>query len=63
MAAKKDKKEDDGAMGKLYNSVMAPAKDDETVPPISEKKAEPAPKPIDDEAEWLVPAFLRRGKK
>lgn len=65
MTAKKEKSDDEGAISKMYNAVRAPSKDDETVPPISEKKVEPTPKVNDDEDDWAlgVPAFLRRSKK
>ncbi len=60
---RKEVKKEDDAMGKIYNNMMSPTKDEEAVPPISEKKVEPTPKPADDEDEWGVPAFLRRSKK
>lgn len=60
---RKEVKKEDDTMGKIYNNMMSPAKDEEAVPPISEKKVEPTPKPADDEDEWGVPAFLRRSKK
>ena len=60
---KEVRKDDDSAMGKIYNTMVSPIKDEEAVPPISEKKSEPTPKPADDEDEWGVPAFLRRSKK
>jgi cell division protein FtsZ len=57
------KKEDESTMGKIYNTIAAPTKDDESVPPISEKKPEPTPK-VDEDDDWTgVPAFLRRSKK
>lgn len=57
------KKEEETAMGRIYNTVAAPVKDDEAVPPISEKKTEPTPK-ADEDDDWSgVPAFLRRSKK
>ena len=57
------KKEEETAMGRIYNTVAAPVKDDEAVPPISEKKTEPTPK-ADEDDDWSgVPAFLRRRKK
>ena len=57
------KKEEDTSMGKIYNTIMPASKDEEAVPPISEKKPEPMPK-IDDDDDWSgVPAFLRRSKK
>ncbi|MEK7063325.1 MAG: cell division protein FtsZ [Patescibacteria group bacterium] len=61
MPVKKEKKDDEGAVGKLYNSVMSP-KDEEAVPPIAAPK-ETAPKAVDEDDEWGVPAFLRRNKK
>jgi cell division protein FtsZ len=57
------KKEEESTMGKIYNTIAAPTKDDESVPPISEKKPEPTPK-VDEDDDWTgVPAFLRRSKK
>lgn len=57
------KKEEDTSMGKIYNTIMPASKDEEAVPPISEKKPEPTPK-VDDDDDWSgVPAFLRRSKK
>lgn len=59
------KKEEESTIGKIYNTVAAPKeKDEEAVPPISEKKSEPAPKIEDEDDDWSgVPAFLRRSKK
>lgn len=57
------KKEEDTSMGKIYNTIMPASKDEEAVPPISEKKPEPTPK-VDEDDDWSgVPAFLRRSKK
>lgn len=66
--AKKDvsvkKEEDNSSVGKLYNSIMTPAKDEETVAPIAAEKREPTPKVVEEEDDWAaVPAFLRRNKK
>lgn len=61
--APKKKEEEQTAMGRIYNTVAAPVKDEDAVPPISEKKPEPTPK-LDDDDDWSgVPAFLRRSKK
>jgi cell division protein FtsZ len=59
------KKEEEPVIAKAYSTVATQSmKDDESVPPISEKKAEPAPKIDDEDDDWSgVPAFLRRSKK
>lgn len=57
-APKKEKKEDEG---KIFNTIMPAAKDEEVVAPV---RKEPEPKPADDDDDWgAVPAFLRRNKK
>jgi cell division protein FtsZ len=59
----KKAKEEDTSIGKIYNTIMPASKDEEAVPPISEKKPEPTPK-VDEDDDWTgVPAFLRRSKK
>ncbi len=57
------KKDEETTMGRIYNTVAAPTRDEEAVPPIATQKSEPTPK-ADDDDDWSgVPAFLRRSKK
>ncbi len=68
LGAKKEKKEEEQPIGKIFNTVMPSPKaaelDEEAVMPV--RREDPAPKAAaaDDDDEWsAVPAFLRRGKR
>ncbi len=67
LGGKKEKKEEEerseAPRGKIYNTAMPPAKDEETVAPVKREEPVLKPKAEDEDDEWAVPAFLRRSKK